>query len=88
VLTISGLVMNVIGSLLFIIDSNRLQNTLSSMVEQIAEGHGRFDGKSFTTDQLKHLANNIRKSKSFTIVGYTLFIAGFALQLIAAICSS
>ena len=86
-LAIIGLILNVVGSFVFILDSNRLSGLLAKMVGHMAEGHGKFDSKSFSKEEIQELEHKISASKKLTYLGYTLFIGGFALQLLAVMCS-
>jgi len=84
-LAITGLVLNVIGSIVFIIDSNRLSGVVAKMVGHMADGYGMWDTKKFQENEIKELEQKISSSKKLTSLGYVLFISGFALQLIAAL---
>ena len=77
-----GLILDVIGAVIFIVDSNRLSGLLAGMVKHIAEDHGRFDSKKFTTEEINDLQSKISSSRSFTRWGYAFFITGFLLQLL------
>ena len=77
-----GLILDVIGAVIFIVDSSRLSGLLASMVKHIAEDHGRFDSKRFTNNEMNDLQNKINSSRSFTHWGYAFFITGFLLQLL------
>ncbi|MEO1096480.1 MAG: hypothetical protein AAFX57_01840 [Bacteroidota bacterium] len=80
-LSITGLVLNVIGSIFFIIDTNQLSNMLASMVKHMAKGHGKFDSRSFSKEEIGSLEKLIKKSKLLTVLGYSFFLLGFTLQL-------
>ena len=85
-LPITGLALDVIGSLLFISDTNRLSGLLASMVKHIAEDHGKYDSKSFSKEEIENLQTNINKSKTLTMCGYVFFSLGFLLQLLSFWC--
>ena len=50
----------------------------------MAQGHGKFDSKSFSKKELLKFKERIASSKKFNFWGYALFIGGGALQLFAA----
>lgn len=78
-----GLILNVIGSVIFIIDSNRLSGVLSSMMTHMARGFGLWDQEPINEEQQNELNNKIIASKKLAYWGYALFLTGFILQLIA-----
>ncbi len=82
-LPIIGLFFNVIGSVLFIVDTNRLSSQLASMVKRIAEDHGKYDSRRFTEPEIGQLQTRIVTSKRLTFLGYIFFLSGFGLQLIS-----
>ncbi|MFT4754800.1 MAG: hypothetical protein ACI85Q_002362 [Salibacteraceae bacterium] len=87
-LAIIGLILNVIGSFLFIIDSNRLSGMLAKMVHHMADGYGTWDSNTFEKHEIEELQRKISTSKRLTSYGYLLFIGGFILQLIASVYSN
>lgn len=78
---IIGLVLNVAGALFFIYDTNQLSRIVAGMVNHIAEGYGMFDARKFTKDELSALSVSVKQSKRLTLIGYILFLSGFALQI-------
>jgi hypothetical protein len=78
-----GLILDVIGAIIFIFDSNRLSGLLAGMVKHIAEDHGKWDSTQFKKEDLNDLQNKINSSRSFTRWGYAFFLIGFLLQLIS-----
>jgi len=83
-LSIFGLIMNVIGSLIFIWDSNRLSGKLSFIVRRMAERYGYVNMQPFERSELDDLDKGILSSKKLAYLGYGLFVGGFLLQLISA----
>ena len=74
-----GLVLNVFGSAMFLIDNYRLSGLMSSMVHQMSEDHGRFDSKKFPKEEMKTLSTRIKASGRWNIFGGILFLSGFFL---------
>lgn len=82
-LSVTGLVLNVIGSVLFIIDTNRLSGLLASIVKQMVQDHGKMDSKVFSKAEILQLQTRIVSSKKLTTMGYIFFISGFLMQLVS-----
>jgi len=82
-ISIIGLILNVVGSILFIADTNRLSSLLAGMVKHIAEDHGKYDSRHFKKEEINNLQNKINSSKSLSWWGYSFFLIGFLLQLVS-----
>lgn len=80
-----GLTLNIIGSILFIIDSNKLFGWLTYMTAHMAKGHGKFDREEFSREEMQKFAKRVRNSRTLTLWGFSLFFFGFLIQIISNI---
>lgn len=81
-ITFIGLTLNIIGSILFIIDSKKLFGWLTYMTTHMAEDHGKFDGQKFSREEMEKFNERVQNSRTLTLWGLWLFFFGFFIQLI------
>ena len=79
-LNLIGLTLNVIGSLLFIDDTNKVSSTLNNVIIKISEHSGNYSGIIVQENATK-LKLEVSSSKKRTRCGYFLFMVGFLLQI-------
>lgn len=59
-----------------------LSRWLTFMVGRMAKDHGSFDSKQFSKEEMKGIDKRVRNSRTLTLWGFSLFLGGFAMQLI------
>lgn len=84
ILNLLGLVISIVASLVFIIDSSRLFKALKAILLHLSDKVGIHDGPvdKIEINKLEIATNDSKKRNR---LGFILFLCGFILQLAAAV---
>ena len=83
ILGIIGLGVNVLGAIMLTISSRRVSKAMSTMLQYMSKDYGTWNMGKMPDNQVTELNNSINNNKTFSLVGWILFILGFCIRIIS-----